>query len=350
MIIQSVASCVPQQIITNEAVIDRVLSTSRHVYAGDLGALKSLVDTHLRYIGASERRMRSAGEDSLGYAVRAGQEALKRAAMAPEEIDLVIYVGVSRGFLEPAMAYVVSDALGLRRAHCFDVLDACMSWTRAMFLSKSLLDSGNYEKIMIVSCEMNLTTSPDENFRFRTAEDIKFRLPGLTVGDAACATILSKGDNPTPASWMFRFISVPEGQNLCFIPLPWSAEFAHRPLRSETVPLSFYSYYSEMSQLGHQSIRKVADEYFRLNQDLFNRIDRVFCHADQALSYELWASEWGLEDKLDLIFTRYGNCAASSIPLAIDLSQESKRLLRGDDILLIVVSAGISAACVHFQF
>jgi hypothetical protein len=43
--------------------------------------------------------------------------------MAPEDIDLLIYCGVGRGFLEPANAYFYAKARDMRTTNCFDITD-----------------------------------------------------------------------------------------------------------------------------------------------------------------------------------------------------------------------------------
>ena len=73
--------------------------------------------------------------------------------MEPTEIDLLIYVGVGRGFIEPATANVFQDLIGLRSATCFDILDACASWLRAVHVARAFIASGAYRHIMILNAE-----------------------------------------------------------------------------------------------------------------------------------------------------------------------------------------------------
>ena len=66
-----------------------------------------------------------APEKAIDFGVDGGRQAIATAGMVPEDIDLLIYVGVSRGFLEPATANVFQHEFGFTKATCFDVLDAC---------------------------------------------------------------------------------------------------------------------------------------------------------------------------------------------------------------------------------
>src|SRR6185503_7850353 len=97
-------------------------------------------------LGASARHVRDveAGEKALDTILAAMEDALSRAGMAPDDIDLLIYCGVGRGFLEPANSYFFARARGMKTTNCFDVTDACMSWVRAMQIAHLLLREGAF--------------------------------------------------------------------------------------------------------------------------------------------------------------------------------------------------------------
>ena len=67
-----------------------------------------------RSMGTRVRYGRAEGERAHELCVAAGRQALRSAGMDPGEIDLLIYVGVGRGFIEPATANAFQDLLGLR--------------------------------------------------------------------------------------------------------------------------------------------------------------------------------------------------------------------------------------------
>jgi acyl-CoA:acyl-CoA alkyltransferase len=51
------------------------------------------------------------------------EAAFRKASVTSGDIDLLIYCGVDKGFVEPANAYFFADALGMR-AQCYDLVDA----------------------------------------------------------------------------------------------------------------------------------------------------------------------------------------------------------------------------------
>jgi acyl-CoA:acyl-CoA alkyltransferase len=347
MRIRGLAAKFPERRVANADLIDWIVETSKESFLGDFAQLKNELDSHFRFIGAGFRHLREPGESALSYAVDSCREAMEQSQTAPADVDLVIYCGVGRGFLEPAMAYVVADALELRNTQCFDIVDACMSWTRSLFLAKQFLEQGKFKTILVVTCEMSMNEPYATALRLTTLNDLKFRFAGLTIGEAATATVLSADPGNI---WNFHFVSVPKGQNLCYVPLPAGEGYSHRAKFQRNEPLTFYCFHEEMARLGTAEFTKVSKALFDRRRADFARVNHIFCHSDQAAGYQLWARQWGVEERLRLIFPEFGNCAASSIPLALDVARKKGNLKRGDLVLSIIVSAGLSAAFVDFTF
>ena len=47
---------------------------------------------------------------------------------------------------------------------------------------------------------------------------------------------------------------------------------------------------------------------------------------------------------------KYGNCVAASLPMALTIAIQEKRIKRGDIVLLIGTGAGLSAACTLIRY
>ena len=97
----------------------------RHLDVPSSALLARSLETLFKRSRTFVRYRHLAPEKAIDFGVDAGRQAIATAGMVPEDIDLLIYVGVSRGFLEPAKANVFQYELGFTKATCFDVLDAC---------------------------------------------------------------------------------------------------------------------------------------------------------------------------------------------------------------------------------
>ena len=117
---------VPSRIMTNSDMIAMVDRLNPEVSRVRKAVYLRAVDTLFGRLGAKTRHVRdvAGGEKAADLILGAMDDALARAGMAPEDIDLLIYCGVGRGFLEPANAYFYARARGMRATNCFDITDA----------------------------------------------------------------------------------------------------------------------------------------------------------------------------------------------------------------------------------
>jgi 3-oxoacyl-[acyl-carrier-protein] synthase III len=80
------------------------------------------------------------------------------------------------------------------------------------------------------------------------------------------------------------------------------------------------------------------------------RYDIAFGHeASERLSADI-TTKLGVRSIYFPIHRRFGNTVSASIPLAMSLADEEKRLARGNRVLIIVGSAGISVGFAAFTF
>ena len=181
-------------------------------------------------IGAQTRHVRDTerGERACDLILGAIDAALAKADLAPGDIDLVIYCGVGRGFIEPANAYFYAKARGMRRASCFDVTDACMSWIRALQIAYLTIRSGACRTAIVINGEFHL--GMHDHWEIRSLSALKYCFPMYTIGEAATATVLVADEE----EWKFDYSIRSDLADLCTIPLKGYEEFVepsprHRP-------------------------------------------------------------------------------------------------------------------------
>ena len=192
MIIRSIAASLPSRRVSNDDVIDIIREQSTN-YQGDLERALKLIRRFLVNSGLEQRRWCARHESPIDHVAMACDRALRETYLQPRQIELLIYVGIGRGFMEPGNSHMMANALGFTHAQCFDVVDACMSWVRALQLVDSLFKSGSYSNALIVNAEFNLsdgTFLAENNFELQKEEQILYTFPTYTMGEAATATLL----------------------------------------------------------------------------------------------------------------------------------------------------------------
>ncbi|MFH1964090.1 MAG: 3-oxoacyl-[acyl-carrier-protein] synthase III C-terminal domain-containing protein [Acidobacteriota bacterium] len=345
MKILNISYTLPSKKVSNDDLIKEVIDRNRQELTP-----QDQVDLEARFLrffkmsGSKFRFHRAVGEKALTLAVDAGKKALSKAGVKPEEVDLLIYAGVTRGWIEPATANLFQSELGLKSATCFDVLDACASWIRAMEVAKTFIAQKIYKMVMIVNCECGFREYA--NFDIPKAEDLEHSFSGFTIGEAATATLLTVDDEPDDSIYTFKTWGGKHG--LCKIPLPNASEFSTNGDTDNIKPLTFFTSPGELLSF---TIRKLVG-HFNETRDIADRVHNiVFGHSVSVASTSKTANMIGIdESSVFETHHRFGNTVSASLPLGMAVAEEEGRLKRGMQVLLLMGSAGVSTAMASFKY
>ncbi len=345
MKILHVAHALPSKRVTNKDLISEVLHRNKARFSGnELKEIEQRMQLSFRFSGTEVRYHRAEGEKALTVGLRAGKLALERSGVSPTDIDLLIYAGVGRGWLEPAMANIFQAELGLTKATCFDVLDACASWIRSLQLANALIAAGAYRTVMILNCELNFREYA--NFDLERVEDLEYAFSAFTIGEAATATVLVGESEPD--DFILSFKTAGDKWNLCHIPLPHAHDFISNSTNNRFKPMSFYTSPRELMAVATSMLGTHFNETPALR-------DRSY---DLLLGHEVSLPTTRMVAKLlkidpGIVFSthaRFGNTVSASLPLNISIAEEEGRLKRGMQVLLAMGSAGVTSAFGAFRY
>jgi len=104
--------------------------------------------------GVKERRLWPVHLMPSYFASKVGAKLLKQAGRNAEDIDLLIYAGVCRDFIEPATAHVIHHTLKLSpNCMAFDLSNACVGFFNAMVLSAQMIEAKEelLDRIVVVA-------------------------------------------------------------------------------------------------------------------------------------------------------------------------------------------------------
>ncbi|MES2770699.1 MAG: 3-oxoacyl-ACP synthase [Pseudomonadota bacterium] len=313
MIIKGIAASFPSRKVTNEEVVDLIKFHSKN-YQDDLEHLSRLIKTLLDKSGLITRNWCAHHESPLDHVAMAVRGSLSESYLQAAHIELFIYVGIGRGFLEPGNSYMIAKALGFKNAECFDVIDACMSWARAMSLVDSLFKTGKYKNAMIVNAEFNMTEGgplyPD-NFNLEAKHQLEYLMPSFTIGEAATASLLFPHK---PENFKFHFHAKPDLSDLCTIPMNGYEGFCHPTEKiGKNGAMRFTSF-------GHD-LHEHADLELPLSIKNLpikkSEIDIVFTHASSKTAWTGYGKKAGISEKIYHIYQNTGNLVSASVPAAI---------------------------------
>lgn len=347
MVIKGVAASLPERRVANEELVEMVRQHSTDIFVGDLERTLKVILHLLKRTGLVERRWCDRHESPLDHIAVAVREALSHTYLRREHIDLLIYVGVGRGFLEPANSHMVANALGLRNAQCFDILDACMSWLRALEMVDGLFRGGRYRNALVVNAEFHSLSGGlhmPQGLKLHTADEIPYSFPAWTIGDAASATLLVDKE---PSNFRFNFIADTSLAPLCTIPIPGFEEFCHPDAAiGKRGVMTFTSFGQDLHRQGAPHIIEVLRRGLRAGVPP----DIIFVHASSQREWAGYGRTAGVADRLYHLYPHTGNLVSASVPTAMAEAARNGKLTRGMNVGAWVGSAGMSFGYAGFRY
>ena len=100
MKILNISYALPTKCVDNDEMIEKIIDENRdHLSAEEQGSLEAKIRRFFQMSGTETRFHRNVGEKSIDFALKAGRDALGKAGVKPEDVDLLIYAGVGRGWV-----------------------------------------------------------------------------------------------------------------------------------------------------------------------------------------------------------------------------------------------------------
>lgn len=329
MYLAGVACVLPAERIFNDEVLELVAYYSRSVYAGDLERLIDSIDTKLQRTGIESRFWRSSKQRPIALLKHACEAALRQSNLDWDDVDYVIYVGVDRGFAEPANACFIAKELGMSNVRTFDVVDACLGWSTATEIAQALFSSAHGAVALIASAEFPMRLNGrvlPECFRISSEAELEWKFPAFTLGEAATASILL-GEGPT---WRYVHETRNDLADLCTVNLGPVDDYAGSSPRLD--PLASYGFRAYGSDLARQIYRPAIRVLRQLvDQVGFARV--VFPHSVIGPYIDQVVERVNPQLQVLSTFKEMGNLATSSLPSCIEVARQ-RRVLNDHDVAI----------------
>jgi len=163
----AMASYFPATVLSNEELAG--------IYTG-WSAEKILAKTGIR-----ERRIAADGETAADMATRAAANLFSSGAIAPDDIDFIIFCTQAPDYILPTSACIIQHALGIpKSAGAVDINLGCSGFVYALSLANGLIASGSARNVLVLTA--------DTYSKFIHPLDKSVR---TLFGDAATATVVS---------------------------------------------------------------------------------------------------------------------------------------------------------------
>ncbi len=338
---------IPERKVTNEDVLHLLEAHSiAYLSSKDFEKLMTKARQQLEKSGNVTRYWCTEEQYCTDIAKIASERALADAGLEAGELDLILFTGMSKAFVEPATAHVLRHEIGAFNANVMDTQDACTSFMKSIELADSLIQCGRYENVLVVAGERTFDWA---DFTCKTVYELDWKFGSMTIGDAAGAVILQPTREPgytkNPKHMRF-FYHIEDGTYAtCHIGLNFRIGERYR----------LHSHSARLIRTGLKAIMSLVVEL--LHQEEFQGIqyDNLFIHdigkmIDDLVLPSLRKSDVCIPDTYRSYFPEYGNIASVSFPMGLWLAREEGRLKPGNDCVYICPAAGVQAGVMVFTF
>lgn len=324
----------PEAVLTNEDVLDRV----RLRYRGEEDAWP-LLEAGLQLIHqASGSRLRHKELDPTARiataAVRAARACLAAHDLEPEDLDMLLYAGIGRQYLEPATAMEVAARLGLEEVRAWDISSACVSQVLGIANACAWFHmEPRLRRAMVCSAEISQERAI---YDIQSYDEVPFQGAGITLGDAASAWIVSR--DPLPGGCL-RLVSI----DTIALPQHWTASQTRLGDR-------FAAQSSELLRAGTAAAPTLTETLRRAGWAL-DTVEQVFLHQAGAAMHQRALEELALrpEQALD-VHPRFGNTASCAVATAVHTYLEGRAPREGARFILAGAGAGLSVCAISGEW
>ncbi len=285
--------------------------------------------------GIHSRRLWDDEVQASDAATLAGVKALADAGVDPSRIGLLVNTSVSRDFLEPSTASIVSGNLGLSdTCQNFDVANACLAFLNGMDIASRMIERGEIDYALIVDGETaNLAYEKTLDRMSQpgvTEEQFRNEMATLTLGCGAAAMVLARAEL-APGAPRYRggvTRAATQWNTLCRGNLDRMVTDT-KMLLTEGLKLAQKTFIAAKQALGW-----AVDE-----------MDEFVIHQVSKVHTQAFIQAFGIDPKKVLtIFGEHGNIGPASVPIVLSKLREMGRLKKGDRVALLGIGSGLNCS------
>ncbi|MBM4304782.1 MAG: ketoacyl-ACP synthase III [Deltaproteobacteria bacterium] len=278
------------------------------------------------------------GESTLSLSRLASLNALEKAGIPAQDIELIIVGTITPESVMPTTANSLQRDLGAVNAFSFDLQAACSGFLYGLSIADQYIRSGTIKTALVVGAET-----------LSTLIDWQDRSTCVLFGDAAGAAILTRTKDKSHAILSTRtysdgtrgdLLKIPHGYGAC---PPWRADY--RP--------SEHKIKMQGSEIFKLAVRNMCDASLKVledNQMKVEDVDFFIFHQANIRIIEMCAKTLNVPlNKSWLNVDKYGNTSAATLPICLDEAWRAGAIKSGDKVLMTTFGGGITWGATLFQ-
>jgi 3-oxoacyl-[acyl-carrier-protein] synthase-3 len=299
--IASVGVSLPRTVVPNADIAPRIGVTDEWI---------------VRRTGIHSRHVADPSERLTTHATNAARAALRRAGVAPAQVDLVLVATTTPDEVMPNAAPQVAHELGAMGAGAFDIGAACTGFLSALAVGTSQIEAGRAQCAVVIGADfMSRITDPDD------------RTTAAVFADGAGAVVLQATTQETRIG---PIVLGSDGAGADHIIVP-RAEGTIRMRGHET----FREAVARLSLATMQAVRAAGARLDDIDLFVYHQANgRILSAVGERLDLP--------SDRVVDCISQYGNTSAATLPLALAHVEEAGRLEPGHLVLLGAFGSGFT--------
>ena len=296
--------------------------------------LEKIVETTDEWItsrtGIKQRHKAAADEYTSQFGVKAAQQALERAGLKPEDIDIIVCATTTPDQIMPSTGALIQAKLGATNAAGMDIFAACSGFLYGLTMVESMIRTGQIRYALVIGAEV-LTKYVDYTDRSTC----------VIFGDGAGAVVLAP---------------VEEGKGILATKIRSDGRYEEQlyapgggtklGTTHETIDNRDHFFKMKGNELFKVAVRSMAE----ISKEMLDKagytvedVDLVIPHqANQRITDAVTSRLNVPEEKVYSNIAEHGNTSSASIPIALDECLRSGKIKEGDLVLLTAFGGGVT--------
>ncbi len=296
--------------------------------------LEKIVETSDEWItsrtGIKQRHKAADNEYTSQFGVLAARQALERAGLKAEDIDIIVCATTTPDQIMPSTGALIQAQIGATNAAGMDIFAACSGFLYGLTMVESMIRTSQINYALVIGAEV-LTKYVDYTDRATC----------VIFGDGAGAAIIG---------------AVPEDKGILATKIRSDGRYEEQlyapgggtrlGTTHKTIDNGDHFFKMKGNELFKVAVRSMSD----ISKEMLDKagytvddVDLVIPHQANQRITDAVASRLGVpEEKVYSNIAEHGNTSSASIPIALDECLQSGKIKEGDLVLLTAFGGGVT--------
>ena len=317
--ITGVGACLPERIVTNAELEQRVDTTDAWIRART---------------GIAQRHVAADDETTCDLAAKAARRALAASGRTAAEVDLILVATTTPDVIFPSTACLLQQRLGASGCPAFDIQAVCAGFIYALSVVDQFIKSGGAKCALVVGAE-TMTRLLDWTDRNTC----------VLFGDGAGAVLVEADNKPGILSTHIHA----DGRYQALLNVPAGISSNYDQVKAGRAFITMQG--NEVFKVAVNTLGRIVEQTLASNAMQKEELDWLVPHQANIRIITATAKKLDIAmNRVVLTIAEHGNTSAASVPLALEVAVRDGRIRAGETLLLEAFGGGFTWGSVLLKY